>query len=625
MQSDRPTRRAGVLRSWVPYWVLISSLLLTAAVTYAAANAIESKDRLRFDLAVQRTSAAIKNRLETYIAMLLSGTGLFAANEDVNRDKFHAFVDRLDLQRRYPGIQGIGYSVRMRPEERAEVMARQQAQGYADFNIRPAHDRPEYHAIIYLEPLDRRNKAAIGYDMFSEKVRREAMERSRDGGLPAMSGRVTLVQEIDEQKQAGFLIYVPIYDKGMPHETAEQRQAALKGFVYSPFRADDLLHGILSSEVVPIIDFWVYDGSSAEQNLLHASNPNRRSPSASPLHAVSTIDVAGRSWTLVASAQQSLYAASARGAIPYIALGGLLISALLFTVTRSQVRARSLAEQSAAELKQSEAALRKSERHIRKVLDAVCASVGVIKPDGTLVEVNQAMLTLASLKSEDVLGKPIDEAYWWSHSDQAKDELRAAIARATKGEIVQFDARMRVAEDRIRTIDLTLTPLSEGTGPATYLILTCIDITDRLDAEEGRAALREEMIHMQADRLAELSTPLIPLSSDILLMPLIGTVDPQRALQVLDAIAQGVASKGARIAIIDITGVPTVDTQSASVLLQTAQVVRLLGAEVVLTGVKPAVAQALVHLGLELTGIATLGDLQSGINYALKATPGAKR
>src|SRR5262245_31201329 len=119
MQSDHPRGRA--LRSWLPYGVLISSLVLTAAVTYAAANAIESKDRLRFDLAVQRTHTAIKNRLETYIAMLLSGSGLFAANGDVTRDEFRAFVDRLDLQRRYPGIQGIGYSVRLQPEQRAEL------------------------------------------------------------------------------------------------------------------------------------------------------------------------------------------------------------------------------------------------------------------------------------------------------------------------------------------------------------------------------------------------------------------------------------------------------------------------------------------------------------------------
>jgi CheY-like chemotaxis protein/anti-anti-sigma regulatory factor len=141
-------------------------------------------------------------------------------------------------------------------------------------------------------------------------------------------------------------------------------------------------------------------------------------------------------------------------------------------------------------------------------------------------------------------------------------------------------------------------------------------IAERQRAEQERAELQEEVISMQTAMLEELSTPLIPLSDKIVIMPLVGTIDSKRAAQVLDTVSQGVISRGARIAIIDITGVPMVDTHVASVLIQSAQVVRLLGAEVVLTGIRSKVARSLVELGVELGGLVTRNKLQGGIMYA---------
>jgi CheY-like chemotaxis protein len=141
-------------------------------------------------------------------------------------------------------------------------------------------------------------------------------------------------------------------------------------------------------------------------------------------------------------------------------------------------------------------------------------------------------------------------------------------------------------------------------------------IVERQRAEQERAHLQEEVIGMQTAMLEELSTPLIPLTDKIMIMPLVGTVDAKRAAQVLDVVSQGVVSKGARVVIIDITGVRTVGTHVASALIQSAQAVQLLGAEVVLTGIRSNVARSLVELGVELGGLVTRSKLQSGITYA---------
>jgi anti-anti-sigma factor len=128
----------------------------------------------------------------------------------------------------------------------------------------------------------------------------------------------------------------------------------------------------------------------------------------------------------------------------------------------------------------------------------------------------------------------------------------------------------------------------------------------------------EAVIQEQAAMLALLSTPLIPITDRVLILPLIGELDTTRARQVLSTLLDGVARQRAASIIIDITGMPMVDTQVASALLQAAQAVQLLGAETIITGVRPEIAQTLVSLGVEMRGIRTFSTLQSAVKHAIR-------
>lgn len=141
---------------------------------------------------------------------------------------------------------------------------------------------------------------------------------------------------------------------------------------------------------------------------------------------------------------------------------------------------------------------------------------------------------------------------------------------------------------------------------------------ERQIVEEQRARLQEEIIYAQKSALAELSTPLIPITEQIVIMPLIGTIDSQRAEQVMDTLLNGTVNLRAKVVIIDITGVPVVDTAVASSLLQSAHAIRLLGAQTFISGIRPEVAQTLVGLGVDMSSIVTQGTLQSSIAYAIK-------
>ncbi|WP_434040791.1 MULTISPECIES: PAS domain-containing protein [Sorangium] len=144
--------------------------------------------------------------------------------------------------------------------------------------------------------------------------------------------------------------------------------------------------------------------------------------------------------------------------------------------------------------------------------------------------------------------------------------------------------------------------------------------TDLRRAEAERAALQEQIIAAQQEALRELSTPLIPLADGVLAMPIVGTMDGARAGQIMETLLTGISSQRAHTAILDVTGVRAVDALVAHALTRTARAAQMLGARVVLTGIRPEVARALLELGADLSGIITLGTLQSGIAHALRPT-----
>jgi anti-anti-sigma regulatory factor len=143
------------------------------------------------------------------------------------------------------------------------------------------------------------------------------------------------------------------------------------------------------------------------------------------------------------------------------------------------------------------------------------------------------------------------------------------------------------------------------------------DITDRKRQEEERARHQEELIEVQQRALRELSTPLIPFADQVVIMPLIGSIDGVRAQQALETLLNGAARHRAKVAIVDITGVPHVDADVAHALIRAAKAVALLGATTILTGIRPEVARTLTELDVDMSGIVTQGTLEGAVAYAL--------
>ena len=362
----------------LPYLILLLGFCFTLLVYHYFSKLTFEQDQIRFSRSVQEVQDQVNLRIATSITLLRAGTGLFAASDQVDAGEFDRFIQQIELPKNYPGVHGIGFTLRFRADEKAQVIAKMRREGVADFRIWPEEPaRDEYTAIIYLQPLTDRNKRAIGFDMTTHAVRREAMEAARNTGTPTASGRVTLVQEDeDPPQQFGFLIYIPVYRKNVPLSTEDERRNALMGFVYSPYRIDDFLAPVMSAKNHDV-SFQVYDGTEVKpENLL--SLTTNEAPGNPEFYDTRTLEIGGRKWTLAYVTKPSFENSSSRSLRKYTLIIGALLSLLFFAVTRAEVRARSRAERSAEEVKKSEATIRKTlterehtEEALRKTLRAL--------------------------------------------------------------------------------------------------------------------------------------------------------------------------------------------------------------------------------------------------------------
>jgi PAS domain S-box-containing protein len=233
--------------------------------------------------------------------------------------------------------------------------------------------------------------------------------------------------------------------------------------------------------------------------------------------------------------------------------------------------------------------------------------------EGTILSWNAGAERLYQYSAEEAIGRNISLII----PPERDRELERILQRIGRGERVHHLETVRVRKDGTRLdVSVTISPIRDAEGKIIGASAITRDITERKLSEQERASLREELIRTQELLLAELSTPLIPIKEGIVVMPLVGAMNEKRAGQMLSVLLEGIKERCPHTAIIDITGVSTVDTQVASALINAASTVKLMGTEVVITGIRGRVAQTLIGLGVDLSGIVTRRNLQSGIDYA---------
>lgn len=371
--------------------VVLLSLTIALTIWSVSKSYYDSLILEKFEVAVDENIDMIEKRMSRYEGLLQSGVGFFLGSDYVSREDWHHFTQALNIKKNYPGIQGIGFSKMLLPDEVSKIEDEMQKSGFTSFHIKPTGTREQYSSILYLEPMDKRNLEAIGYDMFSEPTRRRAMELARDTGSAAISGKVTLVQEIDSDIQPGMLMYMPLYKKGAKPENVAQRRQALVGFIYSPFRMNNLMHNIVLE--TSILNFKIYDNSNmTDTHLLYSVH--EQSLHNSKYSTIKELKLNGRIWHIYFSSTKKFDNASSSFYPMLITLFGLIAHFFFLYIIYILIRSKHMLKNKTDELLKFSHALEQSP-----------SAIIITDLNGNIDYVNEAFCIMSGYSKNEVIGK----------------------------------------------------------------------------------------------------------------------------------------------------------------------------------------------------------------------------
>ena len=483
----------------LPLLVLLVGLAITAGF---------SEQNRRFNQQVHErieaalvgdVSEAIEMKLRKAVDTLSGVAGLFNAAQQVDRQDFRDYYNTLNHENgSLEGIQGIGFSAYVPASQRQAITARIRAQGFPNFTIHPTGKRPHTSAIIYLEPFDLRNQRAFGYDMYSEGTRRAAMDLAASNGVPAMSGKVRLVQERNTEIQAGVLIYAPVYrDQGISLPQQPQAyDASLLGWAYAPIRVSDLVEASLHSVHNPDLTgsaVLVYDGSQAKSGSLLFDNQRLHGTDRLSDPQYQTIDMGGRRWLIGIQLSRELMANNGFSSnLLLLALAGCLGSAIAAMRTHMLVENHlaTLAALSLAEKANNELAL------ATVVFESCPLGIVVTNDTGVVISINQSFGRITGYSAAEVLGRTLNLLKSGRHeADFYTDLWRDVRERGSwQGEIWN-----RLRNGEIRRHELSITAVRNQELQTTNYVGMLQDISDRHHVQER---MRHNSLHDQLTGLS---------------------------------------------------------------------------------------------------------------------------
>ncbi|WP_306600846.1 CHASE domain-containing protein [Geothrix sp. 21YS21S-2] len=473
------------MRAFRGFWPLAGLLcgVLLTLVAWSMSRQVE-RTRIRDLQRDQARSLAmqLEFRMKSLEEVLRGSAGYLGRGSLPSRGEFRDYVEGLELPTLHPGAQGLGFAEWIAPGDLEAHTRRMRREGFPDYRVEPggalAPGQDGCSAIIYLEPMDARNRRAFGKDMSADQVQRAAMLRARDQGVPLMSGPVTLYQETATDVQVGTLFYAPVYDRRLPRDTVAQRRVAFRGWTYLPFRMGDLVRGTLAQERVSA-DVALVDGPAQGGGpLLFESVPDfaRGGPALER-----SFPVGGRVWTLQVRSNASFFAGAGSRGHWEILVAGLALSlgfaTVLFLGQGAAHRAHRMALSMAEELRMTGA-------RFGTLFEKAPVGMAIVNSvTGGFVAVNPRLGQILGYTPGELLERTFQDL---THSDHVAADL-ASLGDVISGKVEEFAKEKRylhsdghVVWGRLRVVRL---PLDLGGVPHHLALVE--DITGHMRALEN--------------------------------------------------------------------------------------------------------------------------------------------
>nr|WP_315489097.1 PAS-domain containing protein [uncultured Rhodoferax sp.] len=466
-------------------------LLLAAAAVIYIGHYLDRAAKLQFDRHVDAIKVEVVQRFSkpvyglsglraSYAAHLAAGRG-----EQLSVAEFKAYVDARDMEAEFPGVRGFGFIERIQRSDISAFTQRVQLETANKFQVRSAGDAADLLVIKNIEPLET-NRAALGFDIGQEPVRRQAAERAIATGQTALSGSITLVQ--DQYKTPGFLLFMPVYKESVESVLAGTIQPTLIGLVYCPIVATELL-STTSPAVNAQLMIAIHDGAAdGAGKLVYADEGYEQqaaggTTSAKVLTSLSSVYVAGRELTLAVRATPDYALTQDRSSIAIAGIGGLLMSFMLALATwllaAGRLRAQNLATRMTRDLDR----MARVAQHTNNV-------VVIVDLQGNIQWANPGFTRLTGHSADSVLGSPAINLV--NHEKTPPATTQDLIKRARQGLAHRCEVVVRGADDQDHWLDLELEPTLDAAGNHSGYMEIGTDITSQKRTQERlEVAMRE--------------------------------------------------------------------------------------------------------------------------------------
>jgi len=468
-------------------FVLALSLCLGGtALSLGLAFFLQYRNQVQTELQYQRVQQRLADEITRRLLHPVSGLsgvrGLFAANEQVSRSEFADYVFARDVSIEFPGVRGFGFIAPVPRSDEAVFIARERAEGGADFAIRRLGEAHPDSAFVvkFIEPAIH-NQGALGTDVGSETRRRAAIEQAIDSAVPVMTAPIKLVQ--GGQASAGAIIYLPVYRKVARLNSATERRDALLGLVSAPMVMVELLAG-LDEVLGNALHFSLTDSNSdlvADQladNLLFEN----QLASGQQFHASQVLPLLGRQLTL-STHSSTQFEAEMASPVPWlVGLGGALTSLLLALLLQQQASGRQKAELLARRMTQDL-------KRLALVAQNTSNSVVITDLDRRITWVNPAFERITGYSAQEVVGRSPALLQTAQTDSLTIARMREALA---KGDTFTGEVLNRSKQGNDFWLALEIQPLHDDDGAINGFMAIQSDITERRRSQgQLETALRE--------------------------------------------------------------------------------------------------------------------------------------
>jgi PAS domain S-box-containing protein len=482
--------RRGYLLALV---VLLGALILVFMAWKGARERELVTANAEFVNRANEITARLQQPMTNYELVARGGASLFASVARPTAAQWQAYVESMRIQPRFPGMVGLGFAGYLRSAELDDLQLQWRDAGYGLLQIKPHGARPVYGPILFLEPRTSENVAVVGYDMYSEPTRHDAMDRALDTGLPHLSGPVELIQDLGEHK-VGMLLYIPVYRGGGIPGTRLARRQAIQGWSYVPIRLEPYLQAALGSAFRQA-RFRIYDSSADSERLMFA---NHAAGDIQPAFRHSTwLRQYGRNWRIEFESPPLAEAAPGLQTLENLLALGLFACLLLYGIALVLAHTESRAHTIAMLMTED---YRRSEQRFRVAMQYSAIGKALLDSDGSIVGANPSLGAIVGIEPRNLVGIRFDSLF-----EDDEPGLGGASGSMDEHGVHRTTRRLHREGGMPRHAQLTYAPVPGNVGQDITGLVQVEDVTERLRAEARVHALNRTLEARVAMRTRELS------------------------------------------------------------------------------------------------------------------------